>query len=97
MATTDTTTADTDIASSRRLRRRRLARFAAATGLAVFVSVGFGAAPAHAIRWTKGTQSPYVLDCRSGTVCMRQGKIDWPETCKRFRDQHETFCENEGL
>lgn len=75
----------------------RLARVAATTATALLLSIGLTAAPAHAFRWTRGTVSPHVIDCRSGTICMRGGQIDWVETCRQFRDQHETFCESEGL
>ena len=80
-----------------RTSRGRLPRIVAAAVSAVLISLGLGAAPAQALRWTRGHISPYVVDCRSGTVCMRAGQIDWVETCRYFRDQHETFCEAEGL
>jgi hypothetical protein len=72
-------------------------RIASAAISAVVLSLGLGAAPADAMKWKRGVVSPYVVDCRSGVVCMRNGQIDWVETCYFFRSQHETFCEAEGL
>ncbi len=78
------------------MRKRTYARGASVLAVGL-LALGLGAGPAHAMKWTRGVVSPYVVDCRSGVVCMRNGQIDWVETCRYFRDQHETFCEAEGL
>jgi hypothetical protein len=62
---------------------RRIRRLAVAG--AVFCLMMIAATPANALKVPPNYPgSKDVIDCRSGKVCVRDGKIDVAETCRQF-------------
>jgi hypothetical protein len=81
MATTDSLGSPALVAVRGLVRRIR----ALAVAAAVFCLMMSAATPANALKVPPDYHgSKNVVDCRSGKVCIRDGKIDIAETCRQF-------------